>query len=211
LIINLVRRSFQNTFLKVTGANGLISVAKAFLVIISNKVLAIVIGATGIAMIGQLQNFTTIITQISNGGFNQGLTKYIAENRDNKNEVKEFVGTAFRISFLLTSVTALFIILLSGFLSSRIFDTLEYNSILIIFAFTLFFYNLNSLILSIINGFQEYRKYFKINITTTVVGFVLTIGLVLLLKEYGALLAIVLSQSIVSIFAYFLYKKGLLA
>lgn len=207
MIINLVRRSFQNTFLKVTGANGLISVAKAFLVIISNKVLAIVIGATGIAMIGQLQNFTTIITQISNGGFNQGLTKYIAENRDNKNEVKEFVGTAFRISFLLTSVTALFIILLSGFLSSRIFDTLEYNSILIIFAFTLFFYNLNSLILSIINGFQEYRKYFKINITTTVVGFVLTIGLVLLLKEYGALLAIVLSQSIVSIFAYFYIKK----
>lgn len=181
--------------------------AKAFLVIISNKVLAIIIGATGIAMIGQLQNFTTIITQLSNGGFNRGLTKYIAENREKNKEVKEFVGTAFLISFSLTSLTALFIILLSRFISSRIFDTLDYNSILIIFGITLFFYNLNSLILAIVNGFQHYRKYFEINITTTIVGFVLTISLVLAFKEYGALLAIVLSQSIVSIFAYLFVKK----
>jgi PST family polysaccharide transporter len=158
-------------------------VAKAFLVIISNKVLAIIIGATGIAIIGQLQNFTTIITQLSNGGFNQGLTKYIAENRDTKKEVTDFIGTAFLISFSLTSVTALFIILLSRIISLRIFDTLDYNSILIIFAFTLFFYNLNSLILAIVNGFQNYRKYFKINITTTIVGFILTISLYYCLKN----------------------------
>lgn len=207
LIIDKLKRSTQNTFLKVSGANGIISVAKAVLVIISNKVLAIIIGTTGIAMIGQLQSFTTIITQLSNGGFNQGLTKYVAENRNNKKEVLEFIGTSFIVAFTLTSLTAFFIIILSKTISLKIFTTSAYFSILVVFAFTLFFYNLNSLILAIVNGFQAYRKYFKINITTTIVGFILTITLVLLLKEYGALLALVLSQSIVCLFAYLYIKR----
>ena len=204
---DLIKRTSQNTFLKVTGANGLISVAKALLIIISNKVLAIFVGATGIAMVGQLTSFTSIITQLSNGGFNQGLTRYIAERKDDRREVMEFIGTAFIVAFTVTSLTALLIVIFSGTISQKLFSTSTYISILVIFAVTLFFYNLNSLILAIVNGFQAYRKYFSINITTTVVGFVLTVTLVILFREYGALLAIVLSQSIICLFAWLYIRK----
>lgn len=201
------RRFTQNKFIKVSGANGIISIIKAFLIIISNKVVAIIVGASGVAIIGQLQSFVTLVTQLSNGGFNSGLTKYIAENRNNKKEVMEFIGTSFIVTFTLSSFAAFLILIFSKTISLKIFNTSLYITILMIFAFTLFFYNLISLIYAIVNGFQSYRQYFKINITTTLAGFLLILTLVLFFKEYGALLAIVLSQSIGCLFAYIYIKK----
>jgi len=183
MIKDIIKRTTQSTFIRVTGANGIISVAKALLVVISNKVLALFIGAQGIAMVGQLTSFTSIITQLSNGGFNQGLTRYIAEKKEDRKEVMEFIGTAFIVAFTITSITSVFIIILSKPISLKLFTTFDYISILVIFAFTLFFYNLNSLILAVVNGFQAYRKYFSINITTTIVGFILTVSLVIFLKN----------------------------
>lgn len=206
-MINPIKKITQNTFIKVSGANGLITIAKSILSIISNKIVAVIIGTTGIAMVGQLQNFITIATLLSNGGFNQGLTKYVAEQKNDEKSIKEFIGTAFLVALILSSFIGLLILIFSNHISLNIFSTGAYFSVLIVFAITLFFYNLNALILAIVNGFQQYKQYFKINITTTIVGFILTITLVLLLKEYGALLAIVLSQSIVCIFAYFYIKN----
>ena len=191
----------------VSSANGFISIARALLRIVSNKIVAILIGAEGVALIGQLQNFMTIITQLSNGGFERGLTKYIAENKNNGKEVLEYISTSFIVTLSLSTVTSLVLILISKTVSIKIFTTSIYTSILIVFAATLFLYNLLIIILAIVNGFESYRQYFKINISLTLVGFLLTIILVFLFKEYGALLAIVLSQSLVCIVAFIFIEK----
>ena len=203
----ILKKLLKNNFIRVSGANGLITIGKSIFSIVSNKVVALIIGTSGIAMIGQLQNFISIVTLLSNGGFNQGLTKYIAEQKGDKKNVKEFIGTAFVVATILSSFFGLLILIFSHSISLRIFTKGSYFWILIVFALTILFYNLNALILAIINGFQHYKQYFKINITTTFAGFILTVSLVLLFKEYGALLAIILSQSIVFIFAYFYIKK----
>lgn len=207
-MINLIKRILRNKFVKVSSANGIITIAKSLLTIIANKVVATIIGTTGIAMVGQLQNFISIITLFSNGGFNQGLTKYIAEDTNEEKTILDFIGTAFIITFAVTLLTAFIILIFSNTIAFKIFSNPRYTSIIIIFACTLIFYNLNSLILAIVNGFQLYRQYFKISITTTAVGTLLTISLVILFKEYGALLAIVLSQSIVCLFAYLYIKTS---
>jgi PST family polysaccharide transporter len=201
------QKLFQNTFIKVSGANGIITILKSVFVIISNKVVATIIGTSGIAMVGQLQSFISIVTLLSNGGFNQGLTKYLAEKNSDKNRLREFIGTAFITVTFLSILFGVLILIFSKSISIRIFTVGSYFSVLIVFAVTLLFYNLNALILSIVNGFQQYKQYFKINITTTLVGFILTVSLVLLFQEYGALLAIVLAQSVVFVLAYFYVRK----
>lgn len=202
-----IRRFTNNKFIKVSGANGIITIAKAFLIIISNKVVALIVGTSGIAMLGQLQSFISIITQLSSGGFNKGLIKYIAENKSDKKEINEYISTSFIALFTLSSFTGLLILIFSKTISLKIFSTSAYVTILMAFAVTLFFYNLNNLIFAIVNGFQSYRQYFKISITITLIGFLLTITLVFFFKEYGALMAIVLSQSIVCLFSYIYIKK----
>lgn len=204
---SLTSKLLKNSFLKVTGANGMVSLASSLLTMTSTKVLAMIIGTSGIAMIGQLQSFIQIITLISEGGFNQGVTKYIAEDKEDKNKIAAFVGTAFIFSFSVTFILALLILVFSKVLTLKIFTTDKYVSILVIFALTLFLFNVNSLILAVVNGFQNYRKYFKIRITTTVVGFVLTILLVLSLNEYGALLAIILAPSVICLLSLFYVRN----
>jgi len=206
-INTFVNNHIRNGFVKVSGANGLVTIAKSILTIIANKIVSTTIGTSGIAIVGQLQNFVSIITLVSNGGYNLGLTKYIADNKNDNKKVGEFVSTAFIFTSALTSIIALSIIIFSKSISSYIFNNLSYFSIVNFFALSLMFYNVNSIILSIVNGFQNYRKYFAINITTTVVGFILTVSLVLILREYGALLAIVLSQTVVCLFSYFYVKN----
>ncbi len=205
-IFQKISSLINSNFLRVSGANGFVTILKSFLSIFANKVVANIIGTSGIAMIGQLQNFIGITSLISNGGFNNGLTKYIAEKKDKKTQL-EFIGTAFFVSTVLSSVLGIIIVIFSKSISIFIFSNPSYYSIIILFALTLFAYNLNTLILSIVNGFQYYRQYFKINITTTFVSFIMTLSLVYLFKEYGALFAIVLSQSIVCLFAYFYIKN----
>ncbi|MDP4201568.1 MAG: O-antigen translocase [Bacteroidota bacterium] len=207
LIKSYINKLSKNTFVRVTSANGFITIIRSLISAISNKVVAVIVGTSGIAMIGQLQNFIQISTLISSGGFNQGLTRYVAENRENENEISEFVSTSLIISAILTVITSLFIFVFSDFLSIKIFTLHSYTSIFIVFAFTLYFYNLNYIILAIVNGFQRYILFFKINFATTIVGFILTVGLVLLFKEYGALLSIVLAQSVVFFITYIFIRN----
>jgi PST family polysaccharide transporter len=197
----------KNVFFKVSSTNGLITIAKTLISILTNKVVATIIGTSGIAMVGQLSNFTGIVTLITSGGFNQGLTKYIAEKKEDRNDVLEFVSTAFSITTALSTFVGLIILFASNLISYKIFNTTSYYSIIAVFAFTLLLFNLNTLIMTIVNGFEQYRQYFKINITTNFIGSALTLTLVLLSKEYGALLSIVLFQSIVCVFAYFYVRN----
>jgi len=207
LLKKFFRKILQNSFIKVLSENGIISIAGSILTMISTKVVALIIGTSGVAMIGQLQNFIQISTLISNGGFNQGVTKYIAEDKDDEKSLLKIIGTAFIALFITTILATITILIFSRLITLKIFTSNTYVSIIIIFAFTLIFHNLNSLILAIVNGFQDYSKFFKIKVTTTIVGFALTTTFVLIFNEYGALLAIVLSQSVVCVFAYFYIKN----
>ena len=50
--------------------------------LISVKVVASIIGPAGVALVGQLNNFTSIAMTVSSGGINSGITKYIAEYKE---------------------------------------------------------------------------------------------------------------------------------
>ena len=59
-----------------TAISTIITVISAFVI---NKVVAMYAGPTGLALIGQLKDFVTMITNISNGAITQGIVKYTAE------------------------------------------------------------------------------------------------------------------------------------
>ena len=61
------------TLIKTSVLTAISTVISAFVI---NKVVA---GPTGLALIGQLKDFVTMITNISNGAITQGIVKYTAE------------------------------------------------------------------------------------------------------------------------------------
>lgn len=60
--------------------NAVATLVKMLTGFISVKIVAVLIGPAGIALLGQLNNFSSIFLTISTGGISSGVTKYIAEN-----------------------------------------------------------------------------------------------------------------------------------
>ena len=75
---------------RVSFLNGISTVIKMFTGLVSIKVISIVVGPIGVALLGQLTNFSAIVLIVANGGINVGITKYISEHSDEENKYNLF-------------------------------------------------------------------------------------------------------------------------
>ncbi len=163
---------------------------------VSMKVVAVLVGPVGIALIGQFGNFTSIIMTLALGGISTGVIKYTSQYKDNPDELKRVWYTISWVSGVL-SIPVIFILLVfHTWLAKEFLHNIEYASILVVFAFSLGFYVANNLLLNILNGLHEIKRFNLLNTLNSTLGLLVTIGLVYQYKVYGALLAMVTSQSI---------------
>jgi PST family polysaccharide transporter len=164
---------------------------------ISVKVVSVYIGPSGLALVGQIQNFVDMVSNIASAGVNSGVVKYTAEYRDNEKIKQKIWSSAVKLSFILLLPVAIFIIFFSDYLSLRLLNTYEYKSVFILFAITLFIFVMNGLLISILNGEGEIKKLTILNIASSLVGLLITLILVKKLNLYGALISSIVTQSIV--------------
>ncbi|HEY0897041.1 MAG TPA: oligosaccharide flippase family protein, partial [Sphingobacteriaceae bacterium] len=72
-------QSLKKEMVKVFSLTAVSTLVKMLTGFISVKIISTLIGPAGVALLGQLTNFSTIFLTFSNGGINNGVTKYIAE------------------------------------------------------------------------------------------------------------------------------------
>ena len=161
------------------------------------KIIAVYVGASGLAFIGQFQNFISILMSFATGAINSGVVKYTAEYREDEVQKQKLWSTAIRVSLSATFLTSLLLILFHNYLSSFFFKNSEYGSLFIVFAITLVFFVLNSLLLAILNGQKEIKKLVSIGVVSSFVGLMLTGLLSYYFGLYGALLSYTTGQAIV--------------
>ena len=175
--------------------------------LVSVKVVASIIGPAGVALVGQLNNFATIALSLSTGGINNGITKYIAEYKEDEEKVKDCLSTALRITMVCSLAMAVFLILFHTYLSRYIMLSPDYGYVFVIFGFTILFYALNMGLSSVINGFKEFKRYVKINIAGSLFGLVFTLSLVFTWQLKGALISAVTFQSIMFFISLCMVRK----
>ncbi|EFI0897116.1 O65 family O-antigen flippase, partial [Escherichia coli] len=134
----------------------LLSVISTFFRLLSalviNKAIATFIGPTGLALIGQFQNFTQIALVLAQGGINNGVVKYNAELISENKDITILNSTAIRISLLSSLFIGFLMAIFSNYLSDYIFNSPNYSYVFIVFGITIFFFVINQLLLSILNG-----------------------------------------------------------
>lgn len=175
--------------------------------LISVKVVALIIGPAGIALLGQLNSFATIVMTLAQGGINSGVTKYIAGNRENASSVKTLISTGFRFTLWCSLACGCLMLLLHEYLSRWIMLSPDYGYVFVIFGITVIFYSVNNLILSILNGYKDFRRFVWINIVNTLTGLIFTLVLVIFWKLKGALIAAVTFQSIMLFITVIMVRK----
>jgi PST family polysaccharide transporter len=154
---------------------------------ISVKVVAVIIGPSGVALVGQLGNFSSIIMAVATGGIATGVTKYIAEYKDDTEVIRGYIGTAVKIALFFSLLCGLFLIMGARILSSKILLDSKYSFVFIVFGVTLIFYVANTLILAVINGYKQFNLYVKASIVSSIVGLILSLLLVIPFGVNGAL------------------------
>ena len=162
---------------------------------ILNKVLAVYVGPSGYAVIGQFQNFIQIVTIFAGGAINTAVIKYTAQYYEDENRQRAIWRTAGSIVFLFSIIIAFLILILQKQLSIYIFQTDKFQSIFVWFAVFLLFFNFNALFLAILNGKKEILKLVIANIAGSIFSLAITGVLAFKFGLYGALVALSIYQS----------------
>lgn len=175
--------------------------------LVINKAVSVYIGPTGLAVIGQFQNFTQLVLIAAQGAINSGVVKYTAEYGRKSEKLPLLLSTAVRISLTASTLVGCILVLFSNFFSLKILDNIQYQFIFILFGFTIVLFVLNSLLLSIINGLKEIRSFIKINIIQSLYSLVFTSLLIYFFSLKGALIALATNQSIIFFITLFMLRK----
>ena len=151
-----------------TGISTIIKVISAFVI---NKVIAIYVGPSGLAIVGQLQNFMELIVTFSNGAITNGIVKYTAEYQTIEQKQKIF-SSSIVISLVCSLIISIFLFGFSDYLSKLILKDVQYSSV--------FLFALNT----VLNG----QKYILVNIASSIFFLIIQLNLM------GAL---VVNQSVI--------------
>lgn len=183
-----------------TGLLNAIAVAVRILSALAlNKVLAVYVGPSGYAMIGQFQNAMSIVLTFASGAINTGVVKYTAEYFDDEPRQQAVWRTAGMIALMGSLVAGITIAVLHRPLAMMILGSETYGSLFLWFAVTLTLFVLNALLLALLNGKKEIPRFVAANIAGSLVGAAVTGLLASRWGLYGALLALTINQSIVLI------------
>lgn len=194
--------------LKVFSLTSLSTLVRMCTGFISIKVVATIIGPSGVALLGQLNNFAEMTLSFASGGINKGVTKYISEFKDDNNATARYISAGLKITVWCSLLCGAILIIFHRGLSELILLSSDFGYIFIIFGFTVIIYAFNSYLLSIVNGFKEFRRYVGINIAGNIVSLAFTVSLVLLWQLQGALIAAVTYQSVSLIITLWMLRKA---
>ena len=208
-IRNLGTRAWQTDLVKVFSFTALSTSVKMITALVSTKIVALIIGPVGVALLGQLSNFVTIVLSIASAGLNNGITKYIAEYRSSSSKVRMLLSTAFRLVLYCSVVVSIVMIVFNKTLSRIVLLSANYGYIFVIFGLTVIFYAINNLLMATVNGFKQFKLYTYINIAGSIFGLLFSVAFVLTMSLSGALIAIVTYQSVVLIVSVWLLRKQL--
>ncbi|WP_339916983.1 O-antigen translocase [Yeosuana marina] len=190
--------------IKLFSVNSLGVVLRSVLGLISQKLIAVYLGPTGVALVGNLRNAFSLFGLGATTGIDQGVLKYQSEFDGKPIELKKLYETSIAFSFLGSII--IFIILFFGasFWSSYLFKTPDYAYLFVILSFSMPFTAIYNLCFAIINGQSNYKKATLLSFTTYATVTFLVIGLVVFYKLSGALLAVVLTPiaQLVSLFVF---------
>ena len=197
--MNILKKILQNQLFKVATLNSVSILVRLISGFISSKAIAYFIGPSGMALMGNLRNFTSTLENIGILGLQNGIVQNSAKNQESKEQLNHWVTSLFWFFFILSIALSLLVFLGNGFFGKQIFgSSSNYYFILNFIAFVIPFQVLHLFFVAILNGFSEYKKVTYVSIFSYVVGLLISLYLMWKYGINGALISI----SVLSIFQF---------
>lgn len=161
-----------------------------------NKILAVYVGPSGYAALGQFQNAVQMITTLASGAINTGVTKYTAEYHDDEARQRAVWRTAGTIALVGSVLLSLLVFAFRAELAQWFLSDVSLAPVFGWFAATLVFFVFNTLLLAILNGKKDIHRYVVANIAGSVFALLVTSAMVVQWGLMGALVGFAVYQSL---------------
>ncbi len=205
-----IRKITNTNLFKITSLNSLSVILKIGIGLITSKILALFVGPSGMALVGNLRNFTTSIESITTLGFQNGIVKYVAENKEDKAKVRAIFSTVFSTLFLVAILTSIVLFLFASYWSMQLFDkSTQYTLVIQCLALVLPWYASSLFLIAFINGLGHFKKVIYINISGNIIGLLVSLLLITNFKTLGALLSIIVAPSLLFFVTFYFMNKEL--
>ncbi len=183
------------------GISVLIKIAAGFA---TSKVIAVFVGPSGMALVGNLRNFITSVENFGMLGFQNGIIKYVSEYENDEIRLKRLLSTIFISILAATLLLSCLLFFFSTHLNNEIFGfNFRYKSIFIAFALSFPWYMASLFLVTVLNGFGAFRNVIRINIYGNLLGLSLSLLLIYYYHTLGALLSVILAPSLLFFIAVF--------
>ncbi|EPJ3000747.1 O-antigen flippase, partial [Escherichia coli] len=155
--------------LKITSMSAFLTLFKMLIGFVISKAAAVYAGPAGVVVLGQMQSLIASVMGILNAPVSTGVIKYTSENGE-KNSFWWWRSSLVILCSI--SVPIVFcMIIYSEFISYHALGSSEYKWLIIITSFTLPLAAIGTLITSIFNGLELYRKYLISGALSTIITF----------------------------------------
>lgn len=196
------------TLLRTSVLNGIAVIVKMLTLLGINKILAIYVGPSGYAALGQFQNALQMISTFTSGAINTGVTKYTAEYSEDAFKQQSVWRTAGTLATIFSVVMAVLVAVFSQYLAEFFFKDKTFSGVFLWLSGGLVLLALNSLVLAILNGKKDILRYVTANIVGSVFALCITGVLAIKYGLYGALVALALYQSVSFFVTIYICKKA---
>lgn len=173
------------------------------------RMLAEIVGEAGIAKIGSLRNLQEMLSSFASVGIFSGVVKYVAEYRDDKEQLQKLFSTTFVFTVLGSVVVFLFLFIFAPQLSTTIFDSADYVYLIKLLAVVVPFISMYRIFNGVVNGLSRYKRLASIDLFSYVISAALTVVLLLTHNLDGALIAIAITPALQLGVLLFIFLKVL--
>jgi len=208
--LKFIRKIVQTQLFKISSLNSWSVFVKIAIGLITSKLLAVFVGPSGMALVGNLRNFLTSLEGGSTLGFQNGIVKYVVENKKNEEQLKKIISTIFISLVGVASVLSGVLYFFASYWNRQIFgNDVQYSVVFKVLAFALPWYAISVFLVSVINGLEQFKRVIRINIIGNALGLMIAIGMILNYKTLGALLSLVISPALLFFVTFYYINKDI--
>ena len=198
----------QQPLFKITSLNSVHILLKLVFGFITSKALAIFVGANGMAYVGNFRAFLNVVENFSLLGIQNAIVKYVAEYQHDKPKLKSVLATFGLLLLTSSIVISLVLIFGANYLSKEIFHHSEiYSFVFYVLAIVFPLYVFSTFCISVVNGFQEYKKVIYIQIISSSIALLFSVFLIYYYNTFGALISLVLAPVFVFFVSLFYLRN----
>ena len=208
MILDIFKKISQNQLFKVTSLSSFSILIRLITGFLSSKVIAYFVGPSGMALMGNLRSFTSLLESVGTLGIQNGVLQNVAKNHQDRVKLNHFVRLIFWTLLFFSLLISTVLIFGNSYFGKMIFNRQsEYNFILNFVAFFLPFQVLHLFFITVLNGFSYYKKVTLISIYGYIASLLTSFVFIWFYGVFGALVSISITSFLLFLFSSFYFFK----